>query len=360
LTSCQPSSTIELSKHTYYFMSSTSLNTYIKEFLEYLEIEKNRSQKTIQNYHFYLSRFTELFGKQKKPNQLTADDVRKFRLWLNRLIDVHGDPLKKNTQNYHLIALRSFLKYLARRDILTLAAEKIELMKMPDRHIDHLEPSDVEKLLKAPLNKHNHTNSAASPFIKQRDKAILELLFCSGLRVSELTKLKKEDVNLKKDEFTIQGKGGKSRIIFLSEQAKFWIKQYLDIRKDMNPYLFVSHDKRQGSQKQVKMTTEGKPQTEDEPLTPRSVQRMVNKYAKISGITKPVTPHTLRHSYATDLLQNGADIRSVQAMLGHSSITTTQIYTHITDKGLQKVHKKFHRKKEVTEPKSIDKKNKNT
>lgn len=314
-----------------------SLSHYLTEFLEYLEIEKNRSQKTTQNYHFYLSRFIEWFGTDKKPNDITQDSVRSFRLWLNRLIDVHGEPLKKNTQNYHLIALRSFLKYLAKRDVETMAPEKIELMKMPDRHIAFVEEQEMERLLQAPLSVSQGADHNAMPLIKQRDKAILELLFCSGLRVSELSKLTKEQINIKKDEFTITGKGGKSRVVFLSEQAKFWLKAYLDLRKDLNPHLFVSHDKRHGAQK--------KDSDEDMPLTPRSIQRIVNKYAKMAGITKQVTPHTLRHSYATDLLQNGADIRSVQAMLGHSSITTTQIYTHITDKGLRDVHKKFHGKK---------------
>ncbi|MBD3311363.1 MAG: tyrosine-type recombinase/integrase [Candidatus Magasanikbacteria bacterium] len=311
-----------------------TLSKYLTDFLEHLEIEKNRSDKTIQNYHFYLSRFIEWFG-DKSPTSVTAEDIRKYRLWLNKLIDVHGEPLKKNTQNYHLIALRSFLKYLAKRDVKTLPPEKIELMKMPDRDITYLEGSDLHRLLEAPLK--NIGTSTNAKLIALRDKAILELLFSSGLRVSELAKLKKENINLKKDEFTITGKGGKSRIIFLSEQARHWIKKYMESRKDMNPYLFVSHDKRTGKQKSAKKDS-------DDHITSRTVQRTVKKYTKAAGITKEVTPHTLRHSFATDLLQNGADIRSVQSMLGHSSITTTQIYTHITDKQLKKVHKKYHRK----------------
>jgi len=321
-----------------------NLQTYLTQFLEYLEIEKNRSEKTIQNYDFYLSRFLDWLGDKKSPATLTAEQVRKYRLWLNRLVDAHGEPLKKNTQNYHLIALRSFLKYLAKRDIKTLAPEKIELMKMPDREVTFLEGSDLNRILESPfknLSKKTLAPEAAKPksgptlLIAYRDKAILELLFSTGLRVSELVKLKKEDINLKKDEFTIQGKGRKSRIVFLSEQAKYWLKKYLDFRQSVNPYLFISHDKRTGNNQSP----------EDKPLTSRSVQRIVQKCAREAGITKPVTPHTLRHSYATDLLQNGADIRSVQAMLGHSSITTTQIYTHITDKELLNIHKKFHGKK---------------
>lgn len=325
-------------------MKTKNLKKYLTQFLEHLEIERNRSEKTIQNYHFYLSRFLDWLGEKKKPADITSEAVRKYRLWLNRLVDVHGEPLKKNTQNYHLISLRSFLKYLSKRDIETLAPEKIELMKMPEREVTFIEGSDINKILEAPLKINTGGDSAALPLIKHRDKAILELLFSAGLRVSELTKLKKEDVNLEKDEFSIKGKGKKTRVVFLSEQAKYWINKYLKLRKDLNPHLFVSHDKKGGSQHEVK-AKKGKLEEEYKGLTPRSVQRLVQKYAKVAGITKQVTPHTLRHSYATDLLQNGADIRSVQAMLGHSSITTTQIYTHITDKGLQEVHKKFHGKK---------------
>ena len=309
----------------------------VTDFLEHLEIEKNRSQRTIQNYDFYLGRFVEWLGNAS-PKAITAESVRKYRLWLNRLVDVHGESLKKNTQNYHLIALRSFLKYLAKRDIETLAPEKIELMKMPDREVSFLEGSDLSQILEAPMKVNNRT-TAIGNLIAHRDAAILELFFSTGLRVSELATLEREHVNLKKDEFTVMGKGRKSRVVFLSEQAKYWIKEYLKLRKDVNPYLFVSHDKRTSKE----LTAKGK--REDSPITPRSIQRLVQKYAKAAGITKPVTPHTLRHSFATDLLQNGADIRSVQAMLGHSSITTTQIYTHITDKELGNIHKKFHGKK---------------
>lgn len=338
-------------------MPSFTLKQYLTDFLEYLEIEKNRSQKTTQNYDFYLNRFLGWFGENKKPESITADDVRKFRLWLNRLVDVHGEELKKNTQNYHLIALRSFLKYLAKRDIETLAPEKIELMKMPDREVSFLDGSDLNRILESPFKniskkalEHESKKSAMPPtlLIAYRDKAILELLFSTGLRVSELANLKIQDVNLKRDEFNVIGKGRKSRVVFMSEQAKYAIKKYLEVRSDINPYLFISHDKRTGNNSAKKQLSKGAKkqiQIDDEPLTPRSVQRIVQKHARDAGITKPVTPHTLRHSYATDLLQNGADIRSVQAMLGHSSITTTQIYTHVTDRELLNIHKKFHGKK---------------
>ncbi len=324
---------------------SQILSKYLTEFLEHLEIERNRSQKTVQNYAFYITRFIEWLG-DKKPEALTGEDVRKYRLHLNRFIDKMGEELKKNTQNYHLIALRSFLKYLAKRDVSTLSAEKIELMKMPDRDVQFLEQEEVARLLEAPMTlKSKNTDEEVddkrqSDILRQkyRDKAILEMLFSTGLRVSELAGLKKDNVNLKRDEFTVTGKGRKARVVFMSDQAKYWLKKYLDARKDMNPYMFVGHEK-------IKKSDDA----EDEPLTTRSIQRIVHKHAKAAGITKPVTPHTLRHSFATDLLQNGADIRSVQTMLGHSSITTTQIYTHITDKELRNIHKKFHGKTRDTD-----------
>lgn len=296
------------------------LNNLITQFLEYLEIEKNRSAKTILNYKFYLKRFMSWAGNVSAAG-ITQEKIRQYRLWLNRFRNENGRELKKNTQNYHLIAMRAFLKYLAKRDIKTLSAEKIELGKMPERIVDFLEGSDLERILEAP------TLADSPEIIKKRDKAIIETLFSTGLRVSELSNLKKEQVNLKKDEFTVRGKGDKPRVVFLSNQAKFWVKQYLEARQDVSPFLFVSHDRAHES---------------EAALTPRSVERLVKKYSKCAGITKKVTPHTMRHSYATDLLINGADIRSVQAMLGHSSITTTQIYTHITNQQLRDVHKSFH------------------
>ncbi|MCX6739651.1 MAG: tyrosine-type recombinase/integrase [Candidatus Parcubacteria bacterium] len=309
-------------------MPSPNLQNLIRQFLEYLEIEKGRARNTIENYHFYLNRFLAWSGFSG-AEQITQDSVRNYRLWLNRQTDAAGSPLKKNTQNYHLIALRAFLKYLAKQDIKTLAPEKIELAKMPERQIEFLEGSDLQNFLEAPFK-------IDQPEILQlRDKAILETLFCTGLRVSELAGLKKEAINLNKDEFTVRGKGSKLRVVFLSNQAKHWIKKYCDARKDMSAYLFTNHDKAGIKRNKTK---------EDKGLTPRSVQRIVQKCAKIAGITKKITPHVLRHSFATDLLQNGADIRSVQMMLGHSSITTTQIYTHITDKQLREVYKNFHHK----------------
>jgi site-specific recombinase XerD len=307
----------------------SKLQNLIREFLEYLEIEKGRSQMTIRNYEFYLNRFLA-WSNSKSPEQITSDTVRNYRLWLNRQKDAAGQFLKKNTQNYHLIALRAFLKYLAKRDINTLPPEKIELAKMPERQIEFLEGFDLENFMEAPLK------VEVPEIIKLRDKAILETLFSTGLRVSELSNLKKDDINLNKDEFTVRGKGSKLRVVFLSNQAKYWLKKYLEVRKDMSQYLFTNHDKASIMRNKTK---------KDKPLTPRSIQRIVEKYAKVAGITKKITPHVLRHSFATDLLINGADIRSVQSMLGHSSITTTQIYTHITDRQLREVYKNFHGKR---------------
>lgn len=291
----------------------------------YLETERNRSQATIRNYDFYLQRFFN-WSKVTKPEDITPELVKKFRLYLNRLINQSKQPLKKNTQNYHIIALRSFLKYLAKQAVKTAAPEKIELAKMPKRRVDFLEGEDLERMLEAPLK----TKKAL--LFQKRDKAILELLFSTGLRVSELAKLKIEQINLKKDDFTVRGKGDKLRVVFLSNQAKYWIKEYLDSRNDVTPYLFVRHDRAAKKKETI------------EPLTPRSIQRLIKKYAKTAGVVKKVTPHTLRHSFATDLLVNGVDIKSVQALLGHASITTTQIYTHLTNGQLKDVHKALHGK----------------
>ncbi len=306
----------------------------INEFLEYLEIEKGRSEATIKNYDRYLRRFAK-WGNFPSPEKITYDMIRKYRIFLNRFHDPKtNQQLSPKTQNYYLIALRSFFKYLSRRDIISLAAEKIELAKQNEREVDFIDEEDLERLLSAPFE------SKASDIIKFRDKAILETLFSTGLRVGELTKLTRDIVNLKRDEFTIRGKGGKLRVVFLSEKAKNAIKNYTQKRMDIEPALFVAHDKAQNSNNRKDSKTNG--------LSPRSIQRIVEKYAKASGITKEITPHTLRHTFATDLLSNGADIRSVQTMLGHASITTTQIYTHITDKRLKDIHNSFHGKKRKT------------
>jgi len=294
----------------------------ITQFLEYLEIEKNKSQKTLENYDHYLKRFLD-FSKIKDPKNITLEAVRKYRIYLNRLEGEKGNTLKKSTQNYHVIALRAFLKYLARQDIKTLSPEKIELGKNPEREVVFLEAEELERLLKAPEG-----NDLAS----LRDKAILETLFSTGLRVSELCSLDRDYVNIKTGEFSVMGKGRKIRIVFLSETAAEAIEKYLKERTDIDKALFVravkNPNKEEGSLR----------------LTARSIQRMIKKYGQKAGIVKNITPHKMRHSFATDLLQNGADIRSVQSMLGHASITTTQIYTHYTDRHLKEIHKKFHSK----------------
>jgi site-specific recombinase XerD len=301
------------------------LEAHIKEFLEYLEIERGRSDKTVRNYGFYLHRFSE-WAKSPAPAEIDAEMVRQFRLHLNRDVAGRDEPaLAKATQNYHLIALRAFLKYLAKRDVKTLAAEKIELAKQGSRHVEFLEKEELLRILAEP--------GKDPTILGYRDRAILELLFSTGLRVSELAGLKIEQVNLKNDEFTVLGKGRKHRIVFLSPESKDAIKVYLGKREDVSPYMFVRHDKA----RRAKGVGE-----ESKPLTPRSIQRLVDRYARMAGITKSVTPHTLRHTFATDLLRNGADIRAVQTMLGHESITTTQVYTHVTDKELKRIHQSFH------------------
>lgn len=299
----------------------------VVDFLEYLEIEQNRSQKTISNYHHYLMRLSDYAG-DIKVSDIDADMVRKWRIWLNRLGTNTSDELKKSTSNYHLIALRSFLKYCAKRDIKALSAEKIELARVKRDQVTFLNSEELERLFSQP-----DINTPAG----LRDRAILELLYSSGLRVSELTGLNRDHINLKRREFMVRGKGQKDRPVFISDQAADWIQKYLDQRIDKAPALFV----RIGGKKSPDLTGNYLR------LTPRSVQRMVTKYTLRAGITKHVSPHTLRHSYATDLLMNGADIRSVQSMLGHSNIATTQIYTHVTDQHLKEVHSKFHRKQET-------------
>ncbi len=295
------------------------------DFLEYLEIEQNRSQKTIRNYDHYLTRLNDFAG-DIQVSDIDAEMIRKWRLWLNRLGTNVSDELQKNTQNYHLIALRSFLKYCAKRDISALTADKIELARVVRKQVTFLNPEELERLFAEP----NISTLAGS-----RDRAILELLFSSGLRVSELVGLDREHINLKRREFMVRGKGQKDRPIFISPDAAEWIQAYLDKRTDTVKPLFVRYSGRRT------VDTSGNYHR----LTARSVQRMVAKYAQLAGITKHVSPHTLRHSFATDLLMNGADLRSVQALLGHSNISTTQIYTHVTDPHLKDVHQRFHHKK---------------
>lgn len=304
------------------------------EFLEYLEIEKNRSQNTIKNYNHHLARFFSWLenylsesADKISADKITDESVRKFRLFLARETDRFGKPLKKQTQNYHLIALRVFLKYLAKRSIESLPAERIELAKQPQREIEFLDEAELKRLIEAPKN---------DDFQGYRDRAILELLFSTGLRVSELCSLNRDNVDVDKGSFSVRGKGDKIRVVFVSDGAKEAVKEYLKQREDIDPALFARHAYRQAGDAASPNKEEGLR------LTPRSIQRIIKKYSVKAGISKKVTPHWLRHQFATDLLRNGADLRSVQMMLGHANISTTQIYTHFTDKQLGDIHKKFH------------------
>lgn len=300
------------------------LSDLIEQFLVHAEVDKNQSNKTLENYRHYLARFLEFAG-DLNPKEINYGLVQKYRLHLNRL-EVKGKTLGKNTQNYHVIALRAFLKYLHKNDIETLSAEKIELAKIPERTVDFLSREEVETIM-------NQVD--VSKEIGLRDRAILECLYSTGLRVSEVCSLNLDQVNLKTREFAVRGKGNKMRIVFLSERAEEWISQYLKLREDNYDPLFISYSRRSKN----KMNLDN---GESRRLQRDTIELIVGKYRRMAGIVKKVTPHTMRHSFATQLLQNGADIRSVQEMLGHSSITTTQIYTHLTNKRLKEVHQKFH------------------
>jgi len=294
------------------------------DFLEYLEVEQNRSQKTAENYHLYLMRLVE-FAEDPEVEKIDDEMVRKWRLWLARLKDEHDDELSKMTQSYHLIALRSFLKYCAKRGLETLAATNVELPRVKRKQLSFLAGDELKRLFDE-IKPENQ--------IGLRDRAIIALLYSSGLRVSELVSLNRDHINLKRGEFMIRGKGQKDRIVFVDQTAANLIADYLTARTDNLPALFIRYGGRETTDRSGNYGR----------LTPRSIQRMVAHYAKLAGISKHVSPHTLRHSFATDLLINGADLRSVQALLGHSNIATTQIYTHVTDPQLQDIHLKFHRK----------------
>lgn len=302
------------------------LTKAMRQYLEHLEVEKGRSPRTILNYGAALERFAA-FAKRNHitaTDKVTLDLVRRFRLWLNRQTSREGETFSPATQNVHLVALRGLLTYLTKIDEPSLAPEKIELAKLAQREVSFLEGDELDRLLSAPLASEGTTPR----IVRLRNAAILEVLFSTGMRVSELASLTREQVNTKRGEFTVRGKGRKLRVVFLSDRSKDSLKRYLDTRSDPEPWLFIRHD-RAGAK------TEG-------PLTPRSIQRLVEACAHAAGITKPVHPHVLRHSFATDLLTNGADIRAVQALLGHASITTTQIYTHVTNPRLREIHKKHH------------------
>ena len=305
---------------------NTEVARLTREFLEYMEIERGSSLKTVANYERYLNRFFSETGTTSLSG-ITEDTIREFRLKLNRApgVKIRGQAsatMKKNTQNYYLIALRRFLKYLMKRGISAISPDRIELAKVSARHLDLMSNDELTRLLNAPSGDGEQA---------LRDRALLELFFSTGLRLSELCSLNR-DLDLSKDEFSIRGKGEKVRVVFISDVARSAIRAYLAKRKDMDEPLFVQVSHNSGERT-------------DRRLTPRSIERIVKQYAIIAGISRKVTPHILRHSFATDLLSNGADIRSVQMMLGHANIATTQVYTHVTDKQLLEVHKKFHSKK---------------
>ncbi len=327
-----------------------NLNQLLNDFLEYLEIERNVSKLTIRNYKHYLERFLTFLsgsspsptsvksdvksgsagktlrqssGQALEPSAITAESVRQYRLFLSRFMDKHDISLKRVTQNYHLIALRSFLKYLLKRDVAVFSPDKIDLPKADSRSIKFLERDAVERLLAMPeLSKKEGL----------RDKAILEALFSTGLRVSELVSLNRDQINLERREFGVIGKGRRQRLVFLSDTAVLWLDRYLKARTDDSKALFIRYS--------------GKTPDDAEALrlTSRSVQRLVEKYVKKARLPIKITPHGLRHSFATDLLHGGADLRAIQEMLGHKNVSTTQIYTHITNPQLRDIHEKFHRK----------------
>lgn len=314
----------------------SELDRLVRDFLEHTEIERGRSVKTVENYARYLERFIR-WGKLSKPADVTAEKIREYRLWLNRQ-PVSALPrsarqptsaatLKKRTQNYYLIALRAFLKYLAKRGVRSLAPEQIELAKVPAREIDIISSEELDRILAGPEK---------GTLKGLRDRAILETLFSTGLRVSELCSLPR-DLDLSRGEFSIRGKGDKVRVVFLSPPAKQAIETYLDKRDDFDDAMFAQVPGKAGAAVMKKQETLR--------VTPRTVERIVRFYATKAGVSKKVTPHTIRHCFATDLLGNGADLRAVQALLGHANITTTQVYTHVTDKHLHDVHKAFHGKR---------------
>lgn len=310
------------------------MSELILDYIEHLEVEGGRSARTAENYKLYLERFVE-FTDDIIVDKITSEIIRKYRLWLNRYKNGNDDELATITQSYHLIALRGFLGYLSKRDITSLSPDKIELPKTTRKQVTFLHFDEIERLIE---------QIDTSTEVGRRDKALVELLFSSGLRVSELVNLNRDHINTKRREFMVRGKGQKDRPIFISESAARCVDEYLQERLDNLPPLFLNY-----SRNNITGTS-----GDYRRLTARSVQRIVTRYARLAGITKHVSPHTMRHSFATDLLMNGADIRSVQSMLGHSNISTTQIYTHVTDQHLREIYEKFHSEADAPQEKTTE------
>lgn len=307
-------------------MQEKDVGKLIEEYLQYLELERNCSKLTIRNYRFYLKRFFEWFQRTHPGDTVEKIDtgvVRKFRVYLSNYEDDKGLTLKRVTQSYHIIALRSFLKFLIRNDYDTLSPERVDLPRGESKSLKFLEKNHLEQLF-------NAVDTSEERGL--RDRAILELLFSTGLRVSELSKLNRDQINFETREFGVIGKGGKARVVFLSDSAAFWLTTYFGARKDKYKPVFIRYSRDENPEDGGNKMR----------LTPRSIERIVKKYVKKSHIPVDATPHTMRHSFATDLLSNGADLRSVQEMLGHKNIQTTQIYTHVTNPKLKEVHQKFH------------------
>lgn len=355
----------------------TDLQDLKSRFLEYIEIEKGRSLKTVENYDRYLNRFFDFLKDNGIKNADKIDErmMREYRLFLNRQLanptltrgqKGYGENLKKKTQNYYMIALRSFLKFLSKNKVQSVAPDQIELAKVGERELDLITQKELTDILQAPEKKFRNLESINRGkgksdkkiqkelelnYVKAlRDRAILEVLYSTGLRVSELVSLSRF-LDLSTSQTSVRGKGEKVRVVFFNEDAKKAIKKYLDERKDTNNFMFVSHSnitsstaRNTSTESEKKFKKKNRSETEDFPLTTRSVERVVREYAIFCGISKKVTPHVLRHSFATTLLGNGADLRAVQRMLGHANISTTQIYTHVTDKELKDIHQKFHKK----------------
>ena len=313
-----------------YSSNKNNLRLLANEFLEYLVVEKSLSVLTVRNYRHYINRFLTWIAEKSiplYPSSINSELIGQFRVYLAHFLSEHNTPLKKTTQTYHIIAIRSFLRYLiTRRDLTTLNPDKIDLPKSESRIVEFLNPEQIAQLLDAPQ---------ISNVIGLRDRTILETLFSTGLRVSELAKLNRDQISLERCEFGIKGKGNKVRIVFLSNSASEWLQRYLGTRKDNYKPLFIHYS---GAKSEIK-------NGEKMRLTARSIERIVKKYSKKSGLPFDAHPHTLRHSFATDLLIGGADLRSVQEMLGHESIRTTQVYTHVTNKHLKEVYQKYHSRK---------------